>query len=161
MRMRRRDRQIKEIKEILEILDNNDVCRVAFKDEEGIYIVPLNYGYEYNNEKLTLYFHGANKGRKISAFENNSEVGFEIDQKKELLARDEKLACTYTYQYSSIIGNGIAKVISDKDEKRRAFEILMKHVAKKEGLEFNEAVMGITLVMKIEVTGFSAKGSKG
>ncbi len=158
--MRRKDRQIKEKNEIVDILNNNDVCRIAFKDEDGIYIVPLNYGYEFKDEKLILYFHGAKKGRKVSAFETNSEVGFEIDQKKALIARDEKLACTYTYQYKSIIGNGIAKVISDKDEKRRAFEILMKHVAKREGLEFNEAVMGITLVMKIEVTTYCAKGSK-
>lgn len=157
--MRRKDREIKEINKILTILDNNDICRIAFKDEEGIYIVPLTYGYEYKEDKLILYFHGSKKGRKVSAFENNEEVGFEIDQKEQLIAKDAKLACTYTYNYKSIIGNGIAKVINDEDEKRRAFEVLMKHVTKKSGLEFNDAIMKVTLVMKIEVISFCAKGS--
>ncbi|MGD1821940.1 MAG: pyridoxamine 5'-phosphate oxidase family protein [Pleomorphochaeta sp.] len=156
--MRRNDRAVKDINEIKQILDNNDVCRIAFKDDNGIYIVPLTYGYSLSeDEKLTFYFHGAKVGRKVKAFEENMEVGFEIDEKNELKATLDTKACTYTYLYKSIIGNGIASIIDGYDEKLSALRILMKHVTKKDDLYFNEASVRNVLVMKIEVSSYSAK----
>jgi len=38
------------------------------------YIVPMNYGYVYENEKLTLFFHGAKEGKKIGILNNKKII---------------------------------------------------------------------------------------
>ena len=65
--MRRKDREVTNPEEIESILRRCRVCRIAMQDEEGLYILPLSYGYEMDNGCLTLYFHGAKEGRKIRA----------------------------------------------------------------------------------------------
>ncbi|WP_243117476.1 hypothetical protein [Muricomes intestini] len=45
--MRRKEREIKEREDILHVLDTCKVIRIAMHDEEGIYILPLNFGYTY------------------------------------------------------------------------------------------------------------------
>lgn len=155
--MRRKDRLVTDRSEIIEILENNDVCRVAMKDSQGLYIVPLNYGYEFDKDNLTLYFHGAQEGRKAETFKKgNCEVAFEIDEKNKVDGKGD-IACTYTYFYKSIIGNGIASVIENYDEKLRALELLMKNVTKRSNFKYSEASVKNVLVMKIDVTSFTAK----
>jgi len=155
--MRRKDRAVTDKKEIIEILENNDVCRIGMKDSLGLYIVPLNYGYEFNRDKLTLYFHGAKEGRKAETFKKgNCEVAIEIDEKIKMEGKGD-LACTYTYYYKSIIGNGIASTIENYDEKLRALQLLMKNVTKRSDFKYNEASVKNVLVMKVDVTSFSVK----
>lgn len=45
--MRRKDREITDIEEIRDIIEKCKVCRLAMQDEEGLYLVPLNFGYEF------------------------------------------------------------------------------------------------------------------
>ena len=45
--MRRKDRQVEDRAEIADILNRSLVCRLGLQDEEGMYIVPLNYGYHW------------------------------------------------------------------------------------------------------------------
>jgi len=44
MRMRRKDREVTEMEEIQQIFDECKVCRIGIMDENGPYIVPVNYG---------------------------------------------------------------------------------------------------------------------
>ncbi len=155
--MRRKDRLVTDIDEIKDILDKNDICRIGLKDEEGLYIVPLTYGYEFNDDKLTLYFHGANEGRKVEAFKKeNEEVAFEIDGNTLLKGKDD-IACSYTYFYRSIIGVGYPSIIEDYEEKLRAMDILLKNVTKKESFRYVKAAFDSVMVMKVEVTKYTAK----
>ena len=57
--MRRSDRMITDREEIVDVLDSCKVFRMAVHDEEGVYIVPLNFGYTYEEDVLKLYFHSA------------------------------------------------------------------------------------------------------
>ena len=43
--MRRKDREVTEMEEIQQIFDECKVCRIGIMDENGPYIVPVNYGY--------------------------------------------------------------------------------------------------------------------
>ena len=52
--MRRKDREITDIEEIRDIIEKCKVCRLAMQDEEGLYLVPLNFGYEFEEESLAL-----------------------------------------------------------------------------------------------------------
>ncbi len=155
--MRRKDRLVTDRAEIIDILESCDVCRIAMKDEIGLYIVPLNYGYEFEGDKLTLYFHGAKEGRKADTFNKGSEkVAFEIDEKNEISGKGD-IACTYTYFYRSIIGEGIASVVDSKEDKLAALNSLMRNVTKRENFKYSEQSINNVLVMKLEVSSFSAK----
>ena len=79
--MRRKEREVWDINELLSIVQECRICHLGMQDEKGVYIVPLNYGFEYLNETLTLYFHSANVGRKIDALKKNNSVCIEMDEK--------------------------------------------------------------------------------
>ena len=52
---------------------------MAVHDEEGMYIVPLNFGYTYEEDVLKLYFHSAGEGRKVDALAADPKVAIEMD----------------------------------------------------------------------------------
>ena len=76
--MRRSDRMITDREEIVDVLDSCKVFRMAVHDEEGMYIVPLNFGYTYEEDVLKLYFHSAGEGRKVDALAADPKVAIEI-----------------------------------------------------------------------------------
>ena len=125
--MRRKDREITELDRKLGVVEKCRVCRIGMKDEYGLYIVPMNFGYEYKDEKLVLYFHCAKQGRKIDALKYDPEVCIEMDCDHEVYVENEEIACTYAYRFLSIIGNGKAEFIEDDSEKEHALNMLMLH----------------------------------
>ncbi|MDR1316899.1 MAG: pyridoxamine 5'-phosphate oxidase family protein, partial [Spirochaetales bacterium] len=110
--MRRKNREIESIEEKLAILAKYKVCRLAMADGGMPYIVPLNYGYEYAQGILTLYFHGAGEGKKIDILKKNPHVCFEIDGEGSLIDGGGN-ACQYSYAYESIIGFGSLMFLED------------------------------------------------
>ena len=59
--MRRKDREVIDENKIDEIIRMADCCRIGFydKEEDEVYIVPLNFGYSNTKLKKVFYFHGA------------------------------------------------------------------------------------------------------
>ena len=92
--MRRKEREITDTHQLQQILEECKVCRVAMQDKDGLYLVPLNFGYQYQDGKLTLYLHSSKEGRKISALSQNSSVCFEMDCSHKLVEGD--VACGQT-----------------------------------------------------------------
>lgn len=123
--MRRKDREVCDREEILSVLSRCKVCRLGLSDGDGVYIVPLNFGYTYKHETLTFYFHSAREGRKIDILKRGGSVGFELDCNHELL--EGALACAYGYRFESIIGTGRVAFITDEAEKAAALSHLMRH----------------------------------
>lgn len=154
--MRRADREIKEFDEIIRIMEKCDVCRIAFHDEEYPYILPLNFGMEVEGERVTLYFHGANEGKKYELLARNNKVAFEMDCDHCLLTIEKDGNCTMAYE--SVIGYGRLEVLSE-EEKERALDILMKHY-RAEDFAYNKAVIPQTTVMKLTVESMSGKRRK-
>ena len=72
--MRRKDREVTEMEEIQQIFDECKVCRIGIMDENGPYIVPVNYGYVREEGKVILYIHGAREGKKIDLIRKNANV---------------------------------------------------------------------------------------
>lgn len=155
--MRRADRQVTEWSQIVEMLRSCMVMRVAMQDAEGLYIVPVNYGFELCGEQLTLYFHGAYEGRKAEALRRPIPVAFEMDGGEELV--EAKLPCAYGYRFFSVMGNGTARTVTDLSEKKRALTILMKHQTGKD-FEFNDAMANSTAVFAIAADSCTAKQRK-
>ncbi|MCI9406615.1 MAG: pyridoxamine 5'-phosphate oxidase family protein [Oscillospiraceae bacterium] len=152
--MRRRDREVTKVEDQLSILNDCKVCRIAVQDAQGLYIVPLNFGYSYEQGHLTLYFHSAASGRKISAIEKNGAIAFEMDCRHRLIVAET--ACGYGYAFGSIIGNGTASIVWDTQEKQRALSLLMKHQTGREFVFDSRSADAVT-VLKMEVTAFSVK----
>ena len=64
IQVRRADREVKDVNEMIRIMKRCDVCRLALNDEGYPYILPLNFGVKVQEGNVTLYFHGAEKGKK-------------------------------------------------------------------------------------------------
>lgn len=152
--MRRKDREVTDINELMKIIDQCKVCRIAMEDKDGLYIVPMNYGYSYKDNQLVLFFHSAKEGRKITALKDNSDVCIEMDCEHRLITGDE--ACQYSYSFKSIIGNGEAVFIDDVEEKKTALSILMKHQSGKD-FSFDDRMVKGVAVFKIVVHSFTGK----
>jgi len=124
------------------------------KDETGLYIVPMNFGYSFDGNQLVLFFHSAKQGRKIDSLKANNEVCFEMDCEHKLL--DADTACNYGFYFKSVIGNGQAEFIDDIEEKKSALSVLMKHQTGQD-FTFDDKMAGIVTVFKIVASSFTGK----
>ena len=152
--MRRRDREIETIEEMLAVIENCQVVRIGMIDEDSVYVLPMTFGYEYDNGELVFYMHGALEGKKLDLIRNNPKVGFEMDCEHKLV--EGKVACQYAFHYASIVGKGIAEVVDDSQEKIKGMSSLMKGMTGKD-FEFNEKLVSIVSVIKITATELSGK----
>lgn len=152
--MRRKEREVTDLSELKAILDDAKVIRVAMNDEQGLYIVPLNFGYLLNESQLTFYFHSAKTGRKLSAIQKNSEVAFELDGQHRLIEADK--ACDYGFAFDSIIGQGQASLVLDPLEKKAGLVCLMKHQTGKDFTIDDKMATGVT-VWKVVAQTYTGK----
>lgn len=155
--MRRKDREITEKEKLREIMDKCKVCRLAMQDEEGVYLVPLNYGYIWENDVLTLYFHSAKEGRKVRAIQKNQNVCFEMDCEHALIEAD--VPCAYGYEYACVMGNGKAVILEEAKEKAKALSVLMRHQTGA-GFEVSEQMAGGVAVIKVTAESYTGKMCK-
>ncbi len=155
--MRRKDREVTDIQELLSIVEECRICHVGLLDDKGVYVVPLNYGFEYVNKQLILYFHSAQVGRKIDAIIKNPNVCVEMDCDHRLIEGEK--ACDFSFGFKSIIGNGVATILSNYDEKLKGLSLLMKHETLKE-YAFDENMVNHVSVIKVIVNEFSGKYHK-
>jgi len=154
--MRRKDREITEINEILSVMDRCKVCRLGICENGSPYIVPLNFGYSFDNGILSLYFHCAHEGKKIDIIRKNSRACFELDCDHKMIPGE--CACKYGFAFSSVIGFGEIGFISDKQEKIRALDKLMKHQTGNDIThEYNESEIDRVTVLKMTVNDFTCK----
>lgn len=152
--MTRRERQVEDISEIVNILDKCKIVHLGLVDGDEPYVVPMNYGYIMEDEKLTLYIHGATKGYKLDLIKTNPKVFIEMEC--DTLPFEGRLACQYGMAYSSIMGRGVAEIIEDVEEKKKAMSILMKTQTEK-NFEFSDKMVSVVSVVRINVLEYTAK----
>lgn len=152
--MRRKDREITDPGRLKEILENSMVCRLAVQDQEGLYIVPMNFGYEWDKDGLKFYFHSAKEGRKLNAILENPQVCFEMDFQHRLIESDR--VCGYSFSYQSMIGNGIATVVKDLEEKKKGLFLLMKHQTGKD-FPIQDEMADSVAVIRVAATSYTGK----
>ena len=150
----KREREVTELSEILEILDKAMVVHIGMVDGEEPYVVPMNYGYTMEDGKLTLYLHGATKGRKLDVLRKNPRVFFSLEC--DVVPFDGPVACRYGTTYASVMGNGKAEIVEDTEEKKKGLSILMKTQTGKEFV-FDDPMVSIVSVIKIPVEEYTAK----
>ncbi len=152
--MTRRERQVTDINEIIKILDKSKVLHLGLVDGDEPYVVPMNYGYVMNGDKLTMYLHCAHRGKKLDVLRKNPKVFYELDC--DITPFEGNVACNYGITYASLMGRGAASIVEDVEEKKYALSLLMKTQVNKD-FEFNDKMAGIVTVIKIETLEYTAK----
>lgn len=155
MIMRRKDREVTDPLRVADIISRCTCCRLGFYDDGEVYIVPLNFGYEREDDTYVFYFHGAKEGRKFELIQKSPDVGFEMDTNYALMTAD--LACNYSTQYQSIIGNGVLSIVSEPAEKKLGLSLIMEHNTGKQDWELDEKMLNTVIVFKLVVYKMSCK----
>jgi nitroimidazol reductase NimA-like FMN-containing flavoprotein (pyridoxamine 5'-phosphate oxidase superfamily) len=154
--MRRKDKEITGIQDKIAIIEKCKWCRLGLSENNFPYVVPLNYGYTYENEQLTLFFHGALEGKKIDIIKKNNNACFEIDCDTKLI--EGKKSCNYGFEFKSVIGFGKIIFLETNDEKSNGLKYLMKHQAGQDTAhDFSEDELKNVCVFKMVVEEFTGK----
>ena len=160
--MRLAKREVTETEALRQILEDCDVVRLGLTDEDGMFIVPVNFGYELSEEngarKLQLYIHSAKEGRKAEAFVKHPVAALEMDCGHEVITGE--YTCSYSYAYRSIMGTGTVRELAEEQEKIHGLTRIMKHTAPDAEIEFLPEMLERTGVYCIDVTHFTGKERK-
>jgi nitroimidazol reductase NimA-like FMN-containing flavoprotein (pyridoxamine 5'-phosphate oxidase superfamily) len=124
--MRRTDREIPDRETIDQIITAAGVCRLGLSNRDQPYIVPVSFGYDGK----AIYFHTALEGMKIDYFTANARVCFEMEQNVSVV-RNEEVACKWGQLYSSVIGFGTVREITDPPGRLAAMNQVMQHYSGK------------------------------
>ena len=152
--MTKREFAVTDETQIRSILDTAKVLHLGLAVDNEPYVVPMNYGYTWENGKPTLYLHSAVLGKKLDMIRANPRVFFELDC--DWAPFEGKLPCQYGLAYSSVMGRGTATIVEDVEEKIKAMSILMKTQTGKE-FSFNQRLVSIVAVIRIDVAEYTAK----
>ena len=152
--MTKRERQVTDPQQILDILDKGKVLYLGLCAGDEPYVVPMNYGYTMEEGKLVMYLHSAIQGKKLDMIQNNPKVFFALDCDRQPF--DGVKPCQYGMVYSSVMGKGIAQIVEDVEEKKKAMTILMKTQTGKD-FQFVDRLVSIVTVIRIDVQEYTAK----
>lgn len=150
----RRELEITDINEIVKILDKSKIVHIGMVDGDEPYVVPMNYGYTIDNGKLTLYLHGARKGRKIDIMRANPKIFFEMEC--DIQPFEGEVACKYGMAYASVMGKGAAYILENVEDKKLGMSAIMKTQTGKD-FAFEDKMVSFVNVIKIDISGYTAK----
>ena len=123
--MRRNDREVKDRNLISGMLDMIDILHIAMKNEPFPYIVPINFGYEWQEDALLFYFHCAKVGMKLDLLRKDPHVSVNA---AAFVSYYEASYLGHFHDYRSVTAFGIAEeLLPDSEEFHRAHELLMVH----------------------------------
>jgi len=130
-------------------LGEAEVLRLGMTDEDGPYVVPVNFGYAGGR----LYVHGPGEGRRMEAIARDSRVCFEADECA--IIRADK-PCGFTARFRSVIGYGTARVLVTVAEKRAGLDAIMRQYDST-GDGIPDATLGRTTVIEIVIESMEGK----
>lgn len=140
------------------ILDEAFICHVGFSTEHGPVVIPTLFG----RDGSELIIHGSAASRMLRDLSNGIDVCVTVTLVDGLvLARS---AFHHSINYRSVVIFGKAELITEKEEKVRALEILSEHVIrhrwKDARLPSDKELKGTT-VLRLPIEEASAKVRTG
>lgn len=142
------ERIISTAEKIIPLIQRQQICRIALNDERSPYIVPVNFGYTYEDERWTFFFHGARTGKKMRLLRKDSHISLEIDGDHGLIPAPE--ACDFSFAYSSIIASGRATILHDREEMIRGLDAIMRQSAPGQSFDYREDMMKAVCVVRLD-----------
>ena len=153
--MRRKDREVTDRAQLQEIIDNCNVCRLGLYDGQEVYILPVNFGYSWEQELPVLYFHGAAQGRKLEIIAQNPRVAFEMDCGHKMVTGEAP--CDWSMEYQSIIGQGVLELVEDETERMHGLDLLMQKYGYKGDKGYDPNYLKVTAILRLTVTEMTGK----
>ena len=160
-KMRLHKRAVTDADEVRRIIEDCQVLRLGLIDEEGMFIVPVNFGYAWD-EKTGLprfYVHSAREGRKAEAVlaggADGAAAAFELDVDGGNIVGD--YSCAYSRAYASVMGCGRVREVVDDAEREEGLRLLMAHAAPGARAAFTHEGMGRVAIFRLDVDQLSAK----
>lgn len=115
---------------ICAVLDMMHTVHLGILGEEYPYVVPLNFGYEFDKD-LVIYIHCRKAGGyKLKLLENNPKVCATFSDFRnypDLMYRGHR------HDYRSVMAFGEAQEVTDKKEFAKAIRLLLEHNNRKPG----------------------------
>jgi nitroimidazol reductase NimA-like FMN-containing flavoprotein (pyridoxamine 5'-phosphate oxidase superfamily) len=152
--MRRKDREVSDKDVIERIIMKSDVCRIAMANDNIPYIVTMNFGYSPGPDAI-LYFHCANAGKKLEMIRRNNKVCFEMDTDHEL--HNGEKGCDWGMKYSSIVGYGEIFFVTEKEEKKKGLDCIMKHYGGEGNYLYDDSTIGRTIILRLDIKEIKGK----
>ncbi|MGE5389887.1 MAG: pyridoxamine 5'-phosphate oxidase family protein [Deltaproteobacteria bacterium] len=152
--MRRSDKEISDEKIIELVLKESTVCHLAMAEDNVPYVLPMNFGYEEG----IVYIHSATEGRKIDLIGRNPRVCFQAESQVAICS-DEVNACAWGTRYLSVIADGLASIVEDNDEKKKALDIIMHKYSGRDGWDYKGESLAKIVIIRIKLIGVKAKRS--
>ena len=150
--MRKAEREIKDYKLVVALLLRAEYVHLALWDGNAPYVVPVSFGYADG----ALYFHSSMKGKKAECLRICDRVSFDAVVEYEL-SRQLK-SCGYTAHFKSVVGVGRASFIVDREERRRALDIIMAHYDGPTG-HHPDDVLDILAVVRVDIERMTGKAN--
>ncbi len=142
-----KNRKITLKEEIERIIRKCEFCNVAMVDLDGSpYVIPMNFG--YNND--CIYLHSSQKGKKVDILKKNNTVCVSFSTDHLLRWQSEKVACSYSMKYRSVIAVGKVEFVNEPEEKIIALNEIMKQYTDKE-YEYSDPSVKEVLVFKVNI----------
>lgn len=91
----------------------------------------------------------------MDALAANPAVAVEMDCGHQVIYGD--YTCSYSFAYRSIMGNGRAELLTDREKKRYGLQKIMEHMAPEAELVFLDSMLERVCVYCIEMEGFTGK----
>jgi nitroimidazol reductase NimA-like FMN-containing flavoprotein (pyridoxamine 5'-phosphate oxidase superfamily) len=156
--MRRDDQEISDPEVLRDVLDRCQIGRLGTVGVDGrARIKPVSFVAIEN----CIYFHSALEGEKIDDIKRDRRVCFETDIPVAYVKAGNK-ACSAGYLYRSVIIQGIASLVEDRQEKLLALDGLMhKHEESDQQFEYGEAALEQTGIIRIDIEQMTGKESLG
>ncbi|MDF7639389.1 pyridoxamine 5'-phosphate oxidase family protein [Lactobacillus sp. ESL0791] len=159
--MRRTKDQILDTEEILKIIEAARYIHWGLKDKRSLYpyVVTTDYGYEYVDNVLRFYIHGAPAGRKLNLIREDPHVGFNLEADANLWRPQKEHDYNFTTNYESVVGTALAEEVDDPREKAHGLSLLIKHEAHEifQENEYADHDLSYVKILKFTVQNLSAK----
>jgi len=123
LKMHREKVRVTDKEMIKAILSDCHVATLALHDEPYPYAVPMNYGYEWEDE-LVLYFHMAVDGHRINLINKNNKVAVSIHQFLERAGGKAYRNETHDYRGVNIFGTAEIIKPDRPEEYMHGFSVL-------------------------------------
>jgi uncharacterized protein len=115
--MHRKDREIKDERTIEDLVARKPFVTIALCKDDEPYIVTVNHAYDPISK--SLYFHCANKGKKLDMLESNPHVIAQVIDDRGYVSGE----CDYDYLTVNL--EGVARKVVSHEERIRALDLLL------------------------------------
>ena len=122
-------------------------CCISMVDPEGKpYVIPMNYGFQDD----VVFFHGAQKGKKVDVLQHQQDVCIVFSTDHQLRYVNEEVACSWSMRYRSVIVYGKAEFVDDLKDKVDCLNIIMANYSDR-SFEYNDPAVREVMVFKVKV----------